>query len=186
MTYPIYVYGMPVLRKRAVDINKNDEGLHQLIDDMYETLYQADGIGLAAPQIGKSVRLIVVDGTTIESENNTDLKDFKKVFINPYIIEEEGDEWEFNEGCLSLPNIREDVRRKSRIRLQYYDKDFNFYDEYLDGLRARVLQHEVDHLNGILFTDRLQPLKKRLINGKLRDISKGEAEVDYEIIFPKK
>jgi len=114
------------------------------------------------------------------------MKDFKKAFINPYIIEEEGTEWDFNEGCLSLPNIRENVRRKSRIRLQYYDQDFNFHDEYLDGIQARVLQHEVDHLNGVLFIDRLQPLKKRLLNGKLRDISKGKEEVDYEIVFPKK
>jgi peptide deformylase len=186
MTRPIYVYGMPVLRKRAADIDKDDKELNQLIEDMYDTLYHADGVGLAAPQIGKSLRLIVVDGTTIEVENEPELKDFKKAFINAYIIEEEGDEWDFNEGCLSLPNIREDIRRKSRIRLQYYDQDFNFHDEYLDGIRARILQHEVDHLNGVLFIDRLQPLKKRLINGKLRDISKGKEEVDYEIIFPKK
>jgi len=186
MTYPIYVYGMPVLRKKAEDIDRDDEELNQLIDDMYETLYQADGIGLAAPQIGKSVRLIVVDGTIIENEDDPNLKDFKKEFINPYIIEEEGEEWEFNEGCLSLPNIREDIKRKSRIRLQYYDQDFHFYDEYLDGIRARILQHEVDHLNGILFTDRLQPLKKRLLNGKLKDISKGKTEVNYKIVFPKR
>ena len=177
---------MPVLRKKAADIDKNDDNLNQLIDDMYETLYHADGVGLAAPQIGKSIRIIVVDGTTIENENDPGLKDFKKVFINPYIIEEDGDEWEFNEGCLSLPNIREDVRRKSRIRLRYYDQDFHFHDEYLDGIRARILQHEVDHLNGILFTDRLQPLKKRLLNGKLKDISRGKTDVHYQIIFPKR
>ena len=186
MTYPIYVYGMPVLRKKAVDIDKDHGGLIQLIDDMYETLYQADGVGLAAPQIGKSLRLIVVDGTTIKNEEDPELKDFKKAFINPYIIEEEDDEWEFNEGCLSLPNIREDVKRKSRIRLQYWDQDFQFHDEFLEGIRARVLQHEVDHLDGILFTDRLQPLKKRLLNGKLKEISKGKTEVNYKIIFPKK
>ena len=186
MTYPIYVYGMPVLRKKAADIDEDHNELPQLIEDMYETLYQADGVGLAAPQIGKSLRLIVVDGTTITNEEDEELKDFKKAFINPYIIEEDGDEWEFNEGCLSLPDIREDVRRKSRIRLQYYDQDFQFHDEYLDGIRARILQHEVDHLNGILFIDRLQPLRKRLLNGKLKEISKGKTEVDYKIIFPKK
>lgn len=186
MTYPIYVYGMPVLRKKATDIDEDRNELPQLIDDMFETLHQADGVGLAAPQIGKSLRLIVVDGTTINNEEDPELKDFKKAFINPYIIEEDGDEWEFNEGCLSLPDIREDVRRKSRIRLQYYDQDFQFHDEYLDGVRARILQHEVDHLDGILFIDRIQPLRKRLLNGKLREISKGKTEVDYKIISPKR
>ncbi|KPK87217.1 MAG: peptide deformylase [Bacteroides sp. SM23_62_1] len=186
MTYPIHVYGMPVLRKKAAEIKKDHEELNQLIDNMYETLYQADGIGLAAPQIGKSLRLIVVDGTTINNEEDPELKDFKKVFINPYITEEDGDEWEFNEGCLSLPNIREDVKRKSRIRLQYYDQDFNFHNEHLEGIRARILQHEVDHLNGILFIDKLQPLKKRLLNGKLREISKGKAEINYKIVYPKR
>jgi peptide deformylase len=186
MTYPIYVYGMPVLRKKAADIDQDHKELDQLISDMYDTLYHADGVGLAAPQIGESLRLIVVDGTTMNNEQDPALKDFKKVFINPYIIEEESDEWEFNEGCLSLPNIREDVKRKSRIRLQYYDQEFKFHDEFLEGVQARILQHEVDHLNGILFVDRLQPLKKRLLNGKLKDISKGKTEVNYQIVFPKK
>jgi peptide deformylase len=186
MVYPIYVYGMPVLRKKAVEIDSKYEGLDQLIADMYETLYHADGVGLAAPQIGKSIRLIVIDATHSDNEKELELKDFKTVLINPYIIEEEGDAWEFNEGCLSLPEIREDVTRKPKIRLQYYDRDFNFHDESFDGTKARIIQHEVDHLNGVLFIDKISPLKRRLLNGKLKNIARGQAEVKYKMIFPKK
>jgi peptide deformylase len=186
MVYPVHVYGMPVLRKMAGDIDATYEGIDQLIEDMYETLYHADGVGLAAPQIGKSIRLVVIDASHAENEKELELKDFKTVLINPYIVEEEGSEWDFNEGCLSLPEIREDVTRKPKIRLQYYDRDFNFHDEYFDGVKARIIQHEVDHLNGVLFIDKISPLKRRLLNGKLRNISKGNIEQKYKMIFPKK
>ena len=182
---------MPVLRKVAQDIDEDYEGLEQLIEDMYETMYQSDGIGLAAPQIGKSIRLIVVDGTQAEDDADTDdeqteLHDFKKVFINPHIVSEEGEEWEFNEGCLSIPNIREDVKRKPNIRLEYLDENFEFHDEEFTGVKARVLQHEMDHLNGILFTDRIAPLRKRLLAPKLKAISKGNTDAKYKIRFPRK
>jgi peptide deformylase len=188
MIYPIYVYGMPILRKVAQDIDEDYEGLQELIEDMYETMYQADGIGLAAPQIGKSIRLIVIDGTRVEEddEERSELQDFKKVLINPHIVSEEGEEWEFNEGCLSIPNIREDVKRKPDIRLEYLDEDFNVHDEEFAGIKARILQHEMDHVDGILFTDRISPLRKRLLAPKLKAISKGNTEAKYKIRFPKK
>ena len=186
MIHPIHVYGMPVLRKVAQDIDESFEGLEQLIADMYETMYQAEGVGLAATQIGRIERVAVIDATRVEDEDDPSLKEFNKIFINPHIIEEEGEEWEFNEGCLSIPNIREDVKRKPEIRLQYYDENFKFYDENYDGYKARILQHEMDHLNGILFTDRISPLRKRLLSASLKAISKGNTEVIYKIKFPGK
>ena len=186
MVLPVYVYGMPVLRKKAREIEPDYEGLDQLIDDMFETMYFSDGVGLAAPQIGKSIRLIVIDATEIEDESDPSLKDFKIVLINPRILEEEGEKWEFNEGCLSLPNIREEVYRQSTIRLEYYDRDFNRHEEEFDGVKARIIQHEVDHLEGILFIDKIAPIRKRLLQKKLKEISKGQAEINYKIIHPKK
>ena len=186
MVHPIYVYGMPVLRKVARDIDGDYEGLGQLIEDMYETMYQADGIGLAAPQIGKSIRMIVIDGSRIEDEEENELKDFKKILINPQIIEETGEPWEFNEGCLSIPVIREDVKRPPEVVLRYQDENFKVHEERFDGVRARVIQHEMDHVNGILFTDRISPLRKRLLNTKLKAISKGQTEASYKIKFPRK
>jgi peptide deformylase len=185
MIYPVYVYGMPVLRKTAREIEEDHEGLAQLIEDMFETMYLSDGVGLAAPQIGLSLRLIVIDASAMEDEEHPELQGFRKVLINPEIIEEEGEEWMFSEGCLSLPTIREDVLRKSVIRVQYYDQDFTFRDERYDGIKARIIQHECDHLKGILFTDKVSPLKKRLLKNKLADISKGKVEVKYKIIHPK-
>ena len=186
MVLPVYVYGMPVLRKKAREIEPDYEGLDQLIDDMFETMYFSDGVGLAAPQIGKSIRLIVIDATEIEDESDPSLKDFKIVLINPRILEEEGEKWEFNEGCLSLPNIREEVYRQSTIRLEYYDRDFNRHEEEFDGVKARIIQHEVDHLEGILFIDKIAPIRKRLLQKKLKEISRGQAEINYKIIHPKK
>ena len=179
---------MPVLRKVAMDIDEDYEGLPQLIEDMYETMYQADGIGLAAPQIGKSIRLIVIDGTQVEDddEERSELHDFKKVLINPRIVQEEGEDWEFNEGCLSIPNIREDVKRKPNIRLEYLDENFEFHDEEFTGMKARILQHEMDHINGKLFIDYISPLRKRLLAPKLKAISKGNTDAKYKIRFPKK
>jgi peptide deformylase len=188
MIYPIYVYGMPVLRKVAQEIDEDYEGLEQLIADMFETMYQADGVGLAAPQIGKSIRLVVIDGNREDDEEaeESELQDFKKILINPRILSEEGEEWEFNEGCLSIPNIREDVKRRPSIRLEYLDEHFNFHDEEFTGMKARVLQHELDHVNGILFTDRISPLRKRLLAPRLKAISKGHTEAKYKIRYPKK
>jgi peptide deformylase len=186
MIYPIYVYGMPVLRRMATDIDEEYEGLDQLIGDMYETMYQAEGVGLAAPQIGHSIRLIVIDGSRGDDDEENELKDFKMVLINPRIIGETGEDFEFNEGCLSIPGIREDVKRKSEILIRYQDEEFKTHEEKFDGIRARVVQHEMDHVNGILFTDRISPLRKRLLNNKLKAISKGQTEASYKIRYPKK
>jgi peptide deformylase len=181
MIYPIVMYGDAVLRKRASDIEKGTD-LKDLIADMFETMHAAHGIGLAAPQIGKSIRLFVVDGTTLEDEPT--LKDFKKIFVNPKILDETGTEWEFEEGCLSIPNIREEVTRKERLRINYYDENWNEFEEEFTGMKARIIQHEYDHIEGKLFIDYLTPLKKRMLKGKLADISKGDVEIDYRIAAP--
>lgn len=184
MVYPIYMYGSTVLRKRARDIPRDFKDLKELVEDMYETMKVAEGVGLAAPQIGKSIRLFVVDATSVDEEDEEYVGDFRKAFVNPRIIEEDGNEWDFNEGCLSIPQIREDVNRKEKVRIQYYDTDWNFYDEVYDGIPARIIQHEYDHLEGVLFVDKLNPLRRRLLNGKLNAISKGKVETDYKIKFP--
>lgn len=185
MIYPIFVYGSSVLRKKAKDIPRDFKDMDQLIQDMYETMAVSDGVGLAAPQIGKSVRLFCIDATRIEADENdpedVELKGFKKAFINPQIIEEKGDKWFFNEGCLSIPLLREDVERHSKVRIQYYDPEWNFHDEVYDGVKARIIQHEYDHLEGVMFVDRLNPLRKKLISGRLNAISKGKVKVDYNI-----
>jgi peptide deformylase len=181
MIYPIVVYGDAVLRKKAIDIEKGTD-LQQLILDMYETMYAAHGIGLAAPQIGKGIRLFVVDGTTLEDEPT--LKDFKQAFINPQIVNETGTEWEFEEGCLSIPNIREDVSRKEKIKVKYFDENWQLKEEDFDGMKARIIQHEYDHIEGKLFIDYLTPLKKRMLKGKLADISKGDVDTEYRILAP--
>ena len=185
MIFPIYVYGHPVLRKVTGNIDKDYKDLQQFIADMFETMYDSDGIGLASPQAGKSVRLFIVDTTPLEDKDPL-LKDFKKVFINPSIIERTGEITPFNEGCLSIPGIREDISRESKIRISYYDRDFNFYNEWYDGVLSRIIQHEYDHLDGILFTDHLAPLKKRLLRNKLNGISKGKFDVDYKTVLPGK
>jgi peptide deformylase len=190
MILPIRAYGDPVLKKVAQDIEPGHPGLEQLIADMFETMYAASGVGLAAPQIGQSLRLFIVDASPFAEDEDGEpteeghLKDFKKVFINPYIVEEEGEEWGFEEGCLSIPNIREEVFRMPRIVLQYQDEHFNEFEEEFDGFAARVIQHEHDHLDGVLFTDHLNPLRKRLLQGKLRDISKGRTDARYKMRFP--
>jgi peptide deformylase len=183
MTFPILAYGHPTLRKKAQEIDKDYPGLDKLIDDMYDSMHKSNGVGLAAPQINKSIRLFLVDATPYKDEIKEDIP-LKLEFINAYITEEEGEEWPFNEGCLSIPGINEDVFRKPRIRIKYYDRNWEFHDKYFEGLIARIIQHEYDHLEGILFTDRLSPLKKTLIKGKLTDISKGKVDVDYKMIFP--
>ena len=192
MILPIVAYGDPVLKKEGEEIDENYEGLKELIDNMFETMYEANGVGLAAPQIGKSIRLFVIDASPFADDDEGDepdekaegLEDFKKVFINPIIEEESGEEWGFREGCLSIPNIREDVQRKEKILITYFDENFEFHEEEYDGYAARVIQHEYDHVDGILFTDHLSPLKKRLLKKKLSNISKGDIDVDYRMRFP--
>jgi len=183
MTYPIYVYGHPVLRKVAEDIDKDYPDLQQLIDDMFETMYKSEGVGLAAPQIGKSVRIFVIDGTPL-ADDIPELSGFKKAFINAYISERSGDIQPMSEGCLSIPNLREEVNREAHVKIRYYDPDWILHDEEYNGYIARVIQHEYDHLDGILFTDRVSPLRKRLIRGKLNAISKGKFEADYRTVLP--
>ncbi len=187
MVLPVYVYGMSVLRKIAPEIPEDHKDLDQLITDMFETMQASDGIGLAAPQVGKSLRIFVVDTTPVsEDRGDPALKDFKKVFINPYIVDEWGDPWSFEEGCLSLPKIREDVSRPSNIRVEYYDENWNLKEEEYDGIRARVIQHEYDHLDGKLFVDKINPIRRKLITARLNAISRGRIDNDYKIVFPKK
>jgi peptide deformylase len=183
MIYPIIMYGDPVLRQKAGEIKKGTD-VKQLIDDMFETMHNANGIGLAAPQIGKSIRLFVVDGTIMDDEPA--MVDFKKVFINPIMLEENGMPWEYEEGCLSIPNIREKISRLEKLRIRYYDQDWNLIEEQYDGLKARVIQHEYDHIEGKMFVDYLTPLRKRLLKGKLADISKGKVDTEYRIMAPLK
>jgi peptide deformylase len=183
MIYPIVAYGDPVLKKVAVDISKDYEGLAEVIENMWETMYAANGIGLAAPQIGKSIRLFVVDATAFE-DDEPELADFKKVFINARIVEEDGEKWPFNEGCLSIPKIREDISRHEEIVIEYLDENFKKHKDTFSGMAARIIQHEYDHIDGILFVDHLSPLRKRLLSGKLNDITKGNVDVDYRMKFP--
>ncbi|RYZ93969.1 MAG: peptide deformylase [Sphingobacteriaceae bacterium] len=184
MKYPIIAYGDPVLKKKATAIDPEEyPHIKQLVDDMFETMYGARGVGLAAPQIGLSMRVFVVDATVFDDEE-PQLKDFKKAFINAQVIEETGEEWAFNEGCLSIPEVREDVYRKPTIKISYYDENWKHHEETISGLAARVIQHEYDHIEGKLFTDKLSPLRKRLIQKRLTDISKGSIKVDYKMKFP--
>jgi len=191
MILPIFAYGDPVLRKKGESINEDFPALKELIINMHETMYHANGVGLAAPQIGKAIRLFIVDGSPFSESDELDeverefLKSYKKVFINPQIIEEMGREWAFNEGCLSIPNINEDVVRKDTLSIEYLDENFKPQRETVGGLAARIIQHEYDHIEGILFTDRLSALKRRLLKKKLENISKGLVEVDYKMKFPK-
>ncbi|MFD2516816.1 peptide deformylase [Salinimicrobium flavum] len=190
MILPIIAYGDPVLRKKGKEISRDYPKLDELIANMWETMYNAFGVGLAAPQVGLPVRLFMIDTSPfaededLSEEEKKELEGLKKVFINPVITKEEGDEWAFNEGCLSIPDVREDVFRKPEITIEYFDENFNKYTENYKGLAARVIQHEYDHIEGILFTDKLSSLKKRIIKGKLANISKGKITVDYRMRFP--
>ena len=190
MILPIVAYGDPVLRKKSKEISKEYPNLQELIANMKETMYNASGVGLAAPQIGKAIRLFIIDASPfaddddLTKEENEVLKNFNRVFINPKIIKEEGDEWSFNEGCLSIPEIREDVWRQPIITIEYQDEQFEKHTEILSGLAARIFQHEYDHIEGVLFTDRISSLKKRLLKKKLENISKGKIKADYRMRFP--
>ena len=188
MILPIVPYGDLILKRKAEAIDSSYEGLKELISNMYETMYSASGVGLAAPQVGKSIRLFVVDGAPFaeDEEDAEDLKDFKQVFINPEIIEESGKSWGFIEGCLSIPNIREEVMRQPEILIRYQDEDFKQHEERFEGYRARIIQHEYDHIEGTLFTDRISPLRRRMLRGKLNDITKGKTDVDYRMRYPAK
>ena len=190
MILPIVAYGDPVLRKKAKEITKDYPKLKELVANMWETMYNANGVGLAAPQIGLPIRLFLVDTTPFSEDEDLGeeeqkvLSGFKKAFFNAKIEEETGDEWAFNEGCLSIPDIREDVNRKDTIKITYQDESFKSHTETYDGLLARVIQHEYDHIEGILFTDKLSSLKKRLIKSRLDKISKGKIEIEYKMRFP--
>lgn len=185
MIYPIVAYGDPVLRKKAAPITKDYPKLKEIIDNMFATMYHSQGVGLAAPQVGMSIRLFVIDATPFK-EDDDEADGFKKVFINAEILEEDGEKWKFNEGCLSIPGVREDVSRKEKLWIRYYDENFEEHEEEFSGLPARVIQHEYDHIEGILFTDHLTPLKKRLLKGRLTDISKGIVDAEYKMRFYKK
>ena len=190
MILPIIAYGDPVLRKRAKDIENGSLDVKKLSENMFETMYAASGVGLAAPQIGQSIRMFVVDGEPLnedEAEEDIDqtLIGFKKVFINPEIIEEAGDDWGFEEGCLSIPGIRGEVFRPEIIVIRYFDTDWNEHEEEYEGMAARIIQHEYDHLDGKLFTDYLPSIRRTLIKKKLADISKGKTDAEYKMKFPK-
>lgn len=182
MIFPIVLYGDPVLKKKAKDIVHGDETVKEFVANMYDTMYAAQGVGLAAPQIGHSLRLFVIDTTPMEEEEEEGLK---MAFINPVMIEELGEEWLFEEGCLSIPGIRADVNRKSTITIKYFDENWDEHTETFDGMKARVIQHEYDHIEGKLFTDYLTPFKKRLIKGKLANISKGKTDAEYRVRAPR-
>lgn len=190
MILPIVAYGDPLLRKETEEITADYPKFYELLENMFETMYEARGIGLAAPQIGAAVRVFIVDATPFGEDDDLSEEEqkfnatFKRVFINAKILEETGDEWAFNEGCLSIPDVREDVFRKPNIVVEYFDENFKKHKETFSGMAARIIQHEYDHIEGILFTDKLSPLKKRLIKGKLANISKGKVSTDYRMRFP--
>lgn len=182
MVYPVYIIGHTVLRKKAVDIEKDYPGLDDLVSDLFETMYRSDGIGLAAPQIGKSIRLFVVDGTPI-ADGEPELEDFRHIFINAEITERSGEVTPMTEGCLSIPKLHEEVNRESFIRISYYDENWVWHNATFDGYKARIIQHEYDHLDGILFTDRVSPIRKRLLKSKLTALGKGKFDVNYKTIL---
>lgn len=193
MILPITAYGMPILREECSEISKDYPDLKKLIDDMWETLYNSNGVGLAAPQVNKSIRLFIVDTAQVfksaedgdEEKSYPDAPGIKRAFINAEILNKGGKDWTYNEGCLSIPKIREDVTRPSEIEIKYFDEDFNEHTETFNGLTARVIQHEYDHIEGKLFIDYMKPLKKKMLQRKLNDISKGKVSVDYKMVFAK-
>jgi peptide deformylase len=193
MILPVIAYGDPVLRAECEEVEEGTD-MTSVLKDMRDTMHQASGVGLAAPQVGKSIRLFIVDASPFaeeepeneeEAQNFEILKNFKKVFINPIIEEERGKKWAFSEGCLSIPGIREEVIRENIVKISYYDEQWNFHEEEYTGVAARIIQHEYDHIEGILFTDHLNPLKRRMLKRRLTDISRGEVSVTYRMKFPK-
>jgi len=184
MILPVTVYGDPLLRKIAEPITPEYEGLSELINNMYQTMYNADGVGLAAPQVGLSIRIFVVDASPAADDEEPELKDFKKAFINPKILQTQGEPWAMEEGCLSLPNIHEDVFRDEEVTINYFDENWVEHTETYKGYASRIIQHEYDHLEGNLFIDYVTPLRKRLLKSKLVAISKGKANTNYRIKIP--
>ena len=185
MTLPIVAFGSPILRKKCIDIPPDYPELEMLLENMKETMYEANGVGLAAPQINKGIRLFLIDTTPFVDDEETEEVIVKQVFINAKILKETGEEWSFNEDCLSIPDVREDISRKSIITIKYFDENFEKHTDTYDGLTARVIQHEYDHIQGVLFTDKISALRKRMIKGKLMDISKGKVDVSYKMRFPR-
>ncbi|KAA5536527.1 peptide deformylase [Taibaiella lutea] len=192
MILPVVAYGHPVLRKECVDVDKDYPELDKLIADMWETMYYTNGVGIAAPQVNRAVRIFVIDTEQIvEGFDEEDRKEFpdekgiKQTFINARIVETSGEPWAYNEGCLSIPKIREDINRPEHVRLKFVDENFVEHEEDYYGITARVIQHEYDHIDGKLFIDYLPPLKKRLLKKKLEDITKGKVRVDYRMLLPK-
>lgn len=183
MILPIYAYGQPVLKKVAEELQPNYPNLETLVSNMWDTMYDANGVGLAAPQIGLSIRLFVIDTLQIEKEEYPDHVGFKKIFINAHKVEETGDKWSYEEGCLSIPSIRGEVMRPPTLKLRYLNENFEEQVEEFEGINARVIQHEYDHLDGILFTDRLSPVKRTLIRNKLENIRRGKINADYKMKF---
>jgi peptide deformylase len=183
MVLPIYAYGQPVLKKKAEVIEPDYPDLEALIADMWETMEQASGVGLAAPQVGLSIRLFIIDSTKMAEEGDEE-EGIRQVFINAEKIEEGGAPWEFEEGCLSIPDIRGDVERPEQLRLRYQDENFEWHEKLFSGITARVIQHEYDHIEGVLFTEHLKPIKRRLIRKKLENIKKGNISPDYKMKFP--
>lgn len=197
MIYPIVAYGDPILRKVTRSIEEGEVDVKAIAQNMFETMYNASGVGLAAPQVGLDIRIFVVDGSPIAEDEdesgeedgeieNPELIGFKKVFINPEIIEETGEKWAFEEGCLSIPGLRGDVFRPSDVKISYFDEDWNRHEEVFTGIAARIIQHEYDHLEGKLFVDYLPALKKQMIKKRLSNISKGIVDTDYRMRFPHK
>jgi peptide deformylase len=195
MILPVVAYGHPILRKVAHDIDENYSDLAKLIEDMWETMYASNGVGLAAPQVNRDIRLFVMDSAQIfanmdederKEENYPDAPGIKQVFINAHVVEEIGDDWAYNEGCLSIPKIREDIYRAEEVTMKYRDENFKEHTKTFSGVTARIILHEYDHIDGKLFIDHISPLKRKLLRRKLDDISKGNVSVDYKMLFPKK
>ena len=192
MILPIVAYGSSVLRKETEEIEEGSD-INELISNVFETMYASSGVGLAGPQVGESLRIFVMDASPFSepkdgekaSKEQEQLRDLKKVFINPILKDEKGKEWPFSEGCLSIPGIREEVMRKPKVSISYFDEDWTFHEETYEGIAARIIQHEYDHIEGVLFTDHLNPFKRRLLKRKLDDISKGIVDIDYKMKFPK-
>ena len=195
MILPIVAYGHPVLRKVAKEMDESYPDLPKLIEDMWETMYASNGVGLAAPQVNKDVRLFVIDSAQIfanmneqdrEEENYPDAPGIKQVFINAHVLEEHGDDWAYNEGCLSIPKIREEIHRAEEVTIEFEDENFTHHKKTFNGVTARIILHEYDHIEGKLFIDKISPLKRKLMKRKLEDISRGNVSVDYKMLFPKK
>lgn len=185
MILPIEAYGSPVLKQKCKIITKDYPDLLKLIDDMFDSMYAANGVGLAAPQVSLSIRLFIIDTKAFSDNEESDLVPLKQVFINPKLLDESGDEWLFNEGCLSIPDIREDISRKNTIKIEYFDENFKKYCKEFKGINARVIQHEYDHIEGVLFIDKISQLRKRMLKGKLNNIIKGNIEPAYRMRLSK-